>query len=89
MKITIAGQDYTSALDAIRPLTIDELNAMDPRRLRLPGDGSLRAPTGMRPTQSEETIERFISPDTFRPTLCRSMPDLRWRGRVSPLRFRL
>jgi hypothetical protein len=47
MKITINGQDYTAALDAARPLSIERaLNAPSLCRLwlSLPADGSLAAP---------------------------------------------
>jgi hypothetical protein len=48
MKITIQGQDYTAALDAARPLTIErKLNAPSVCQLwlSLPANGSLAAPT--------------------------------------------
>jgi hypothetical protein len=47
MKITIQGQDYTAALDAARPLTIErKLNEPSICRLwlSLPTDGSLATP---------------------------------------------
>jgi hypothetical protein len=47
MKITIAGQDYTSTLDAVRPLTIErKLNEPSECQLwlSLPADGSLAMP---------------------------------------------
>ncbi len=47
MKITIAGQDYTAALDAARPLTIErKLNepTLCLLRLSLPSNGSLAIP---------------------------------------------
>jgi hypothetical protein len=52
MKITIAGCDYTAALDAARPLTIErKLNApsLCSFRLTLPADGSLAAPARWQP----------------------------------------
>ena len=48
MKITIQGQDYTTALDAARPLTIErKLNAPSVCQLwlSLPANGSLAAPS--------------------------------------------
>jgi hypothetical protein len=48
MKITIQGRDYTNALDAARPLTIDrKLNEPSVCQLwlTLPTDGSLPAPS--------------------------------------------
>jgi hypothetical protein len=48
MKITIQGQDYTAALDAVRPLTIErKLNAPSVCQLwlSLPANGSLAEPT--------------------------------------------
>jgi hypothetical protein len=48
MKITIQGQDYTSALDALRPLTIErKLNEPSVCQLwlSLPADGSFAAPS--------------------------------------------
>jgi len=62
MKITIQGQDYTSALDAIHPLTIErKLNAPSECLfwLSLPGNGSLAAPvrnTGVAVTGDDGTI---------------------------------
>ena len=47
MKITIHGQDYTAALDAARPLTIErKLNEPSVCQLwlSLPPDGSLAMP---------------------------------------------
>jgi len=47
MKITIAGCDYTAALDAAQPLTIErKLNApsLCSFRLTLPADGTVAAP---------------------------------------------
>ena len=47
MKITIQGQDYTAALDAVRPLTIErKLNepSICQLWLSLPANGSLAAP---------------------------------------------
>ena len=47
MKITIQGQDYTAALDAVRPLTIErKLNEPSVCQLwlSLPANGSLAAP---------------------------------------------
>src|SRR5208283_1986193 len=48
MKITIQGQDYTAALDAVRPLTI-ERRINEPSIcelwLSLPANGSLAAPS--------------------------------------------
>ena len=48
MKITIQGQDYTAALDAVRPLTIErKINepSICELWLSLPANGSLAAPT--------------------------------------------
>jgi hypothetical protein len=48
MKITIQGQDYTAALDAVRPLTIErKINepSICQLWLSLPANGSLAAPT--------------------------------------------
>ena len=48
MKITIQGQDYTAALDAVRPLTIErKLNepSICELWLSLPANGSLATPT--------------------------------------------
>ena len=48
MKITIQGQDYTAALDAVRPITIErKLNepSICELWLSLPANGSLAAPT--------------------------------------------
>jgi hypothetical protein len=48
MKITIQGQDYTAALDAVRPLTIErKLNEPSVCQLwlSLPADGSLATPS--------------------------------------------
>ena len=48
MKITIQGQDYTSALDAVRPLTIErKLNepSICQLWLSLPAGGSLATPS--------------------------------------------
>ena len=48
MKITIQGQDYTSALDAVRPLTIErKINepSICQLWLSLPGNGSLASPS--------------------------------------------
>jgi hypothetical protein len=48
MKITIQGQDYTAALDAVRPLTIErKLNqpSVCQLALSLPANGSLAAPS--------------------------------------------
>ena len=48
MKITIQGQDYTAALDAARPLTIErKLNepSICQLWLSLPSSGSLATPT--------------------------------------------
>jgi hypothetical protein len=54
MKITIQGQDYTAALDAARPLTI-ERKINEPficqLWLSLPANGSLAAPTRFQPLQ--------------------------------------
>ena len=47
MKITIQGQDYTAALDAVRPLTIErKINEPSVCQLwlSLPANGSLAAP---------------------------------------------
>ena len=47
MKITIQGQDYTAALDAVRPLTIErKINepSICELWLSLPANGSLAAP---------------------------------------------
>lgn len=52
MKITINGQDYSAALDASRPLTIErKLNAPSVCQLwlSLPGNGSLAAPARSQP----------------------------------------
>lgn len=52
MKITIAGSDYTAALDAARPLTVERrLNAPSvcAFRLSLPADGSLAIPARFAP----------------------------------------
>src|SRR5580658_1278759 len=48
MKITIHGQDYSAALDAVRPLTIErKLNepSICELWLTLPANGALAAPT--------------------------------------------
>ncbi len=48
MKITIQGQDYTAALDAVRPLTIErKINepSICELWLSLPANGSLAAPS--------------------------------------------
>jgi hypothetical protein len=52
MKITIQGQDYTSALDAVHPLTIErKLNepSICQLWLSLPASGALPAPTRFQP----------------------------------------
>jgi hypothetical protein len=52
MKITINGQDYTAALDAVRPLTIErKLNEPSVCQLwlSLPADGSLAMPVRSQP----------------------------------------
>ena len=52
MKITIQGQDYTAALDAAHPLTIErKINAPSICQLwlSLPADGSLAAPARYQP----------------------------------------